>query len=135
MDWQGLVKRAEEFHGHGGPFLLLGLRIGILAVEKLGDGYGKKLKAEVHCPLKTPYSCMIDGIQISTGCTRGKRNIDEVEDKNFFVVFSSENKSIKIMVHPGVNLDDFIGSWDELEKKANLLSNTPVNQLLKVEVI
>ena len=33
------------------------------------------LEADVWCPDAPPPSCVLDGIQISTGCTMGKRNI------------------------------------------------------------
>ena len=69
-----LVKRAVEFHGHLGPFLVLGLRAGLLALERLGAAK-YELSAVVETESKPPASCIIDGIQVSTGCTLGRANL------------------------------------------------------------
>ena len=39
-DWsQNLLDKAIVFHGHGGPFMVVGLRMGLMALEKL-DAHG-----------------------------------------------------------------------------------------------
>ena len=69
-----LVRRAVEFHGHLGPFLALGLRAGLLALERLGAAK-HELSVVVETEDKPPASCIIDGIQVSTGCTLGRANL------------------------------------------------------------
>lgn len=69
------LKQAIDFHGHLGPYLVLGLLMGSYAL--------KKLKARAHFGLEVkvwgvkfkPRSCLVDGLQFSTGCTYGKGNI------------------------------------------------------------
>ena len=69
------MKQAVDFHGHLGPYLVLGLLMGDYALTRL--------KAQPHFGLKVmawgakdkPRSCLIDGLQLSTGCTYGKGNI------------------------------------------------------------
>ncbi len=69
-----LLKAASYFHGHTGPFLVLGLKAGELSNRMLGrDPF--KTSVDVYSSPKPPQSCMIDGIQFSTGCTMGKGNI------------------------------------------------------------
>lgn len=82
-----LLKRAEEFHGHFGPFLVLGVRMGRIGLEALDAvKHGNLLEVSLKVPLHVPYSCMVDGIQISTKCTMGNqklrlKNAEEIEAK------------------------------------------------------
>lgn len=48
----------------------------VLRPEGISD-----LSCIVKTPVKIPYTCAIDGIQVSTGCTMGKLNI-QVEQVN-----------------------------------------------------
>jgi len=68
---------AARFHGHLGPWLVLGLRAGAYARRRLG-GTPFELTARVTCPKRPPHTCFIDGIQLSSGCTMGKGNICHV---------------------------------------------------------
>jgi formylmethanofuran dehydrogenase subunit E len=69
-----LIKGATIFHGHLGPYLVLGLKAGLVAIEILGrDPF--KMQAIVETSGSPPSSCFIDGIQFTTGCTMGKGNI------------------------------------------------------------
>jgi len=70
-----LVERGIRFHGHLGPFLVLGLRMGLLALRELSSSGHLDLEAEVEMGTSPPLSCLIDGIQVATGCTLGKGNI------------------------------------------------------------
>jgi formylmethanofuran dehydrogenase subunit E len=70
------LKRAREFHGHLGPWLVLGIRIGEDAVSALNARRFFGLKVHVKAPEQPPPSCIVDGLQLSTGCTYGKRNIE-----------------------------------------------------------
>ena len=68
------LKQIERFHGHLGPYVVIGYRMGLIANKKLGsDPFSKK--AVVSSGKKPPISCIVDGIQISSGCTLGKGNI------------------------------------------------------------
>ena len=75
-----VLDKIEKFHGHLGPYVVLGYRMGLIANGKLGaDPFSKR--AVVMTGTTPPISCMIDGIQLSSGCTLGKGNIS-VEDRN-----------------------------------------------------
>ncbi len=93
-----LIKRATAFHGHLGPFLIIGLRIGLLAREKLKPKEIHSIKAIVKTKLRTPYSCIIDGIQVSSLCTLGKNNISVLESDILEAIFETETDKIKIRV-------------------------------------
>ncbi|MGQ9677899.1 MAG: formylmethanofuran dehydrogenase subunit E family protein [bacterium] len=68
------LKQAERFHGHLGPWLILGLRAGRNARRRLRAS-PFELVALVESPAKPPVSCFIDGVQLGAGCTMGKGNI------------------------------------------------------------
>jgi len=80
--------RLKAFHGHLGPYVVLGWRMGRIALRSLDSEGHFGLRAEVHTVLEPPASCLIDGVQLSSGCTLGKRNIEvEPAEGAAFAVF------------------------------------------------
>lgn len=71
------LKEAVKFHGHLGPYLVLGLKIGELALTRLKAKKYFGLDLSVKGADKRPKSCLIDGLQLSTGATYGKGNIEK----------------------------------------------------------
>ena len=65
----------KAFHGHLGPWVLAGMRMGRYALQRLQADPHFGIETDVWCPGAPPPSCMLDGIQFSTGCTLGKQNI------------------------------------------------------------
>jgi formylmethanofuran dehydrogenase subunit E len=89
------LENLKKFHGHLGPYVVVGFRMGSLAVEKIGVR-GKGLRCIVRTGTKPPISCIIDGVQFSSSCTLGKGNI-KVEDEGVAeAVFFKNEKTIKI---------------------------------------
>lgn len=86
------LKEAEKFHGHLGPYLVLGILAGELALRKLRCKKYFGLDVKVWGANKKPKSCLIDGLQLSTGATYGKSNIQKL---NGFI--------IKIKFHNRIN--------------------------------
>jgi len=80
------LKNAAQFHGHLGPMMVFGSRMGMAALHAVdAKGY---FDVEIKCegPLaKPPASCFLDGLQISTGATLGKRNLEWVDGKKIVV--------------------------------------------------
>ncbi|MFB0544184.1 MAG: FmdE family protein [Asgard group archaeon] len=93
-----LIKRTEDFHGHVGPFIVTGLKMGLLALEKLNAEKYSGMKVIVETGTTPPMSCIVDGIQMSTGCTLGKGNIEVIPNNKPTVTFTkkSDNQQIKI---------------------------------------
>jgi formylmethanofuran dehydrogenase subunit E len=102
-----LLKQAARFHGHLGPWLVLGLKAGTYARRKL-DASPLDLQARVFCPPRTPYTCFVDGIQFSSGCTMGKGNISHHRANECRVEFTRKGSRsrVRLAVRPEV--------WDEL---------------------
>ncbi len=86
------VRLIKSFHGHLGPYVVLGYRMGRIAIEELGSTGHFGLHAEVHSILEPPRSCLIDGVQMGSGCTLGKRNIDVTDyDGPPYLVMETDN--------------------------------------------
>jgi formylmethanofuran dehydrogenase subunit E len=97
-----LERRAVEFHGHGGPFMTVGLRMGLYALEHLDCRGWFDLSCRVVLRWRPPDSCVIDGIQSSTGCTMGKHNIEVVEGDGVSATFTSECGSVTLTLRERV---------------------------------
>jgi formylmethanofuran dehydrogenase subunit E len=90
------LKKIEDFHGHLGPYAVIGYKMGKIASEKLGGNPFDK-SAIVLTGTTPPLSCIIDGIQIGSGCTLGKGNIKVHSANCAQVIFSNkEGNQIKI---------------------------------------
>ena len=77
---------AAQFHGHLGPWAAAGLRVGMTARRAVdADGYFD-IDVTVEGPfVKPPRSCFLDGLQVSTGATLGKRNLKWVKAEQVIV--------------------------------------------------
>lgn len=94
----------KSFHGHLGPYVVLGYRMGKLALGELGASGHFDLSAKVYSILTPPCSCLIDGIQLGSGCTLGKRNIEvHTSDGPAYAVFESRSKQqVTIKLKPSI---------------------------------
>jgi len=127
-----LLQRAAEFHGHLGPHMVLGLRAGQIATSILGYA-PRETRAEVETHLATPRSCFIDGVQFSSGCTLGKRNIQLREDPSTSAVtFHRGSRRVRVKVKDKV-LDRLSSASEEGEKLALALAEEPDDQLFEIE--
>jgi len=93
------VSYLAAFHGHLGPYIVLGYRIGKYVRENFCDD-PFSLKAEIYCEGKPPQSCLADGVQLSSGCTLGKRNIEIIPSDSVACVFVNGEKKITFLPHP-----------------------------------
>ena len=67
-EWRAAVL-TNELHGHLGIYATIGVKMGILAREKLGKPHHTKVIS--FAGNTPPISCMNDGLQVSTGATIG----------------------------------------------------------------
>jgi inosine-uridine nucleoside N-ribohydrolase len=108
------VARMKDFHGHLGPYVVLGYRMGMIALERTGSSGHFEISAEVHSILRPPRSCLIDGVQLGSGCTLGKRNItiEETGGPPFAIFTTSRGDKVTVRLRAGVPamLQESIGS-------------------------
>jgi formylmethanofuran dehydrogenase subunit E len=104
---------AFEFHGHQCPFMPIGYRMGLLAMEHLGverePDHGFFVFPELgegH-----PQTCMIDGIQVATGATYGKVLIAKTFFGKLAATFYHPQKgAVRLSLNP-----DFIDAMGTFE--------------------
>lgn len=100
-----ILEKAAEFHGHLGPFLAIGVRIGQIGLNGVGISKGKSLVVTASLPLRVPFSCIIDGLQITTKCTAGNRKLSLIDSAKIQVKFEREDNGRKMVV--GLNQSMF----------------------------
>jgi len=128
-----LMDDAIRFHGHLGAFLTLGLKAGLYANEVLGKDYFGT-RAVVEAELVPPVSCFVDGVQLATGCTMGKGNIELRKGDSLSVIFMKKGKGIRLWLRGDV-LERLRGiSSKRLSREAALaLADQPVQELFHIE--
>jgi formylmethanofuran dehydrogenase subunit E len=87
-DLDDLIGRGILLHGHEGPFLVAGIRMGLLALDLLESPGYFGLAAECEAGTTPPLSCLADGIQVGSGCTVGKGNLRVTEANRPRVTFT-----------------------------------------------
>lgn len=124
----------ERFHGHVGPYVVLGYLSGRLAQERLGVN-AFKMTVEVSAGLLPPMSCFADGVQLGSGCTLGKGNIvldgQELVEARFT---SEEGRHLRVRVRPEV-LEGMRSSLDSealVRISEELIGATP-EELFQIE--
>jgi len=90
------LKKLQDFHGHLGPYAVIGYRMGKIACRVLNnDPFSKSVT--VMTGTQPPISCIVDGVQVGSGCTLGKGNIKIQNKKQPIAIFKDKNgKQIKI---------------------------------------
>jgi formylmethanofuran dehydrogenase subunit E len=91
-------------HGHKCPAMPMGLRAGLAALEALGvkraiDG---QLTALVEIDRDHCATCYADGVQVATGCTFGKGNIQKLGYGKFALtlVDNKTGRSVRVVTRP-----------------------------------
>lgn len=124
-----MVDRGIMLHGHSGPYLNLGIKMGLLALKVLNAKGYFDLSVEAKLEYRKPMSCFVDGLQISTGCTMGKGNIRiKNQPGNINAIFKTEDKKVQIRLKPEIveSLDFKKDSCEDLGQK---ILNTPNSEL------
>jgi formylmethanofuran dehydrogenase subunit E len=146
------LKQAVQFHGHLGPWAAAGLRMGMAGKEAVGaDGYFD-VEVVAEGPFaKPPTSCFLDGVQVATGATWGKRNIESVKAETIVLRVKNIRNGRTAEVRPtpemlklatsfkptpkvGADDDHKEGARQnaELEAIARKIARLPANEILTV---
>ena len=142
------IQKAAEFHGHLGPAVVIGARLGAAGVAAVeSEGY---FGLQVVCAgpfIEPPQSCMVDGVQLSTGATLGKRNLTVLESPEYFVKVVNRKIGKSVVLRPKPELLQL--AWSQLEEdhrddhgnnlgdhdSATERKSTPVASMKKVEAL
>jgi len=139
MELDIILRKAEEFHGHLGPFLVLGVRMGLIGVRELGaKENAEKLRVTVMLKHSVPFSCVIDGIQVATKCTVGNKKLRVRRSSGIATKFELQNKQcVSVAVNPVAfnklknDLSEKV-SREGLRELAQLVASMPEEELFTV---
>jgi formylmethanofuran dehydrogenase subunit E len=84
-----------------GPFLVLGLRDGLIGVQHPGSSY-TELRPIVETASIPPRSCLIDGIQFASSCIFGKGNIEFRPARRVAVTFTRKGRGVELVTGDAV---------------------------------
>ena len=120
-----ILKKAEEFHGHLGPFVTLGVRMGFIGLRELRVKRNeKKLRATAMLEYSVPFSCVIDGIQVATKCTIGNKKLRLRSSSGITARFELQRREqVTVAVNPA--------AFEEL-KNEFLVENVPPEEVRKL---
>jgi formylmethanofuran dehydrogenase subunit E len=131
------IKDAEKLHGHLGPFLVIGVRMGKIAQKILDINIREngKLRAYAKIPVLTPFSCILDGIQATTNCTIGNQRLRIENSKKEMIVCFELDKAISISVNQEAveKLMNRISKGASNEELAWDIAHMAENQLFTIE--
>jgi len=88
----------KRFHGHLGPYAVIGYRMGLTARQR----FPERIYALLHSGTSRPLSCLADGVQMSSCCTLGKGNITLRDDGEASAEFSDGTGHLQFDLHPEV---------------------------------
>ena len=110
----------KRFHGHLGPYVVIGYRMGKLARER----FEGKMTAVVFTGNHPPMSCIIDGVQFTTGCTMGKNNIFVRDGERPVVHFSDSKKTLEIRLLDSekIRIDNIMTKHNEEQLSVEVLN-------------
>jgi len=101
-DLASLLEKARDLHGHLGPFLVVGIRAGLRGLRELQtrkENLDVSAKAWLTCSV--PYSCILDGIQVATGCTIGNRRLTYENSPNPMILFQNRaGRAVTVSILP-----------------------------------
>lgn len=98
MEFNVMLEKAITFHGHICVGLVLGTRIAMAGLQRLGvNDTSEKRDLIVYVEIDR---CLADAIQAITGCTIGKRRLKHVDYGKFAATFvdASKNRAVRISV-------------------------------------
>jgi len=101
-DFACLLEKAGDFHGHLGPFLVVGVRAGLRGLRELqARKENLDVSAKARLTYSVPYSCILDGIQVATGCTIGNTRLTYEDSSNPMILFRNKaGRAVAVSILP-----------------------------------
>ena len=136
-----ILRKAVEFHGHLGPFVVIGARMGLIGVRELGAKRNdERLRVTAWLKDSVPFSCVIDGIQVATNCTIGNKKLRLRNSSGIAARFKLRNeKQVTFGVHPAIferMKDKFLSEnvpTSEMHELAQIAASMPEDEMFIIE--
>ena len=136
-DWWAEIRR---LHGHVGPWNVLGWRMGKAALRELNATWGQhELDVVCHIPMKTPYSCLADGLVVGTGNSIGRLDLRLAEvmamSETHVSVRRKDGAGPVLLLKPSLKYLEKIRSQpdDQLEALARECGQLAEKELFEIE--
>jgi len=108
------VTMATQFHGHLGPAIIFGCRVGMAALDAVDAKGYFDVEVTAQGPFaEPPKSCVLDGLQLSTGATLGKRNLNVVIAEEYVITVKNKRSGVSVEIRPTPELIKLM--WSRLE--------------------
>ncbi len=126
-----------EFHGHRCPFMPIGFRMGIKALEKLG--VKKSLNHEMHVfsemGVGHPQGCMQDGIMSATGATFGKGMIERMNYGKVAAIFWYPGKKDAVRIFLRNEFQDKLAPHEFFKYRKQGIEPTQIPEEIRHDII
>ena len=130
-EWKAVLL-TNELHRHLGMWSIIGAKMGMRAREVLGAPFDE-LEVVSFSGYKPPFSCISDGLQVSTGASLGRATITNTHLGQPEALFIYKNKRLRLSVKPEVKVQ--IGKViKELSKKYGFRSHQYFHALDEISV-
>lgn len=122
-----------RFHGHDGPLLALGYRLGKYLMKKLRPKGIMGLEITAELRRQKPYTCLLDGLQCSTFATLGKGNIKvkNVAREHIRISVKAGKRVLRLTITDRAQKICF--SAHDLERAARRILRMPSAELWQIE--
>lgn len=118
-----------RFHGHDGPFLALGYRLGKFLVKTMKPKGIMELSIGARTQARKPYTCLVDGLQCSTLATLGKGNISIVPARRRGIMVNvTKGRVCRCFRATGLATEICLNARD-LRKAARKIMRMPITDL------
>ena len=111
--------------------------MGLAGLRQLGVRSGESFNVEAELPLQVPYSCVIDGLQISTKCTVGNRKLTAKNSQRVEASFRKEDRKVIVTLNHQVlmrlrsRIAERHATDLELQEMALKLASIPIDELMR----
>lgn len=130
-EWKAVLL-TNELHRHLGMWSIIGAKMGIRAREVLGAPFDQ-LDVISFSGYKPPFSCISDGLQVSTGASLGRATITNTHLGQPEAIFIHKGKRLRLSVKPEVKAQ--VGKVIKaLSKKYGFRSHQYFHELDKISV-
>ncbi len=131
------LARVKAVHGGGGPWAVVGYRMGERALKDLGLPPQSFALSVVHkAPMQVQYTCMADGLQAATGASVGKLNLRLEEaaraDLATTVVDRKAGRRLRFTIDPALAASIADLPFDRLEAEGRRVAALPDDRIFRV---
>jgi pyrimidine-specific ribonucleoside hydrolase len=108
---------ANELHRHLGVYTIVGVKMGMRVREYFGAGVDE-MEVISYAGMKPPYSCMNDGLQVSTGATLGHGSIqidsDSIRLPKADFIYMGQTISVSLKDDYRLKIESQVGELNDI---------------------